>query len=66
MNDLNNYAISERKSPLVIMEKRHTKETKEEILRRAREGQRVSEVAKFYGISKMMVRTWPLLATQTA
>jgi transposase-like protein len=40
------------------MGKRHTKETREEILRKVREGQRVSEVAKSYGISEMTVRTW--------
>lgn len=45
------------------MGKRHSKETKEEILRKVREGQRVSEVAKSYGISEMTVRTW--LARET-
>jgi transposase-like protein len=40
------------------MAKRYPKETKEEVLKKIREGQRVSEVAKAYGINDMTIRTW--------
>jgi len=40
------------------MGKRYAKEVKEEVLRKIREGQRVSEVAKAYGINDMTIRTW--------
>lgn len=40
------------------MAKRYPKETKEEVLTKIREGQRVSEVAKAYGINDMTIRTW--------
>jgi transposase-like protein len=40
------------------MAKRYPKETKEEVLKKIREGQRVSDVAKAYGINDMTIRTW--------
>ena len=40
------------------MGKRYAKEVKEEVLRKIREGQRVSDVAKAYGINDMTIRTW--------
>jgi len=40
------------------MAKRYPKETKDEVLEKIREGQRVSEVAKAYGINDMTIRTW--------
>jgi len=42
----------------MCMAKRYPKETKEEVLKKIREGQRVSEVAKAYGINDMTIRTW--------
>ena len=38
--------------------KRYPREIKEEVLKKIREGQRVSEVAKAHGINEMTVRTW--------
>jgi len=40
------------------MAKRYPKETNEEVLRKIREGQRVSEVARAYGINDMTIRSW--------
>jgi transposase-like protein len=40
------------------MAKRYPKEIKEEVLKKIREGQRVSEVAKAHGINDMTIRTW--------
>ena len=40
------------------MGKRYAKEVKEEVLRKIREGQRVSEVARSYGINEMTIRSW--------
>ena len=40
------------------MAKRYPKETKEEVLKKIREGQKVTDVAKAYGISDMTIRTW--------
>lgn len=40
------------------MAKRYPKETKEEVLRKIRGGQRVSEVARAYGINDMTIRSW--------
>ena len=40
------------------MAKRHSKETKEEVLKKVREGQRVSEVENAHGINDMTLRTW--------
>ena len=40
------------------MAKRYPREIKEEVLKKIREGQRVSEVAKAHGINEMTVRTW--------
>ncbi len=40
------------------MPKRYPKETKEEVLKKIREGQKVSDVAKAYGINDMTIRTW--------
>lgn len=40
------------------MPKRYSKETKDEVLGKIRSGQRVSEVAKTYGINEMTVRSW--------
>lgn len=40
------------------MGKRYSKEKKEEVLGKIRGGQRVSEVAKTYGINEMTVRSW--------
>lgn len=42
----------------MCMAKRNPKETKEEVLKKIREGQRVSEVAKAYGINDVTIRTW--------
>lgn len=40
------------------MAKRYSKEIREEVLGKVRSGQRVSDVAKTYGISDMTIRTW--------
>lgn len=40
------------------MGKRYAKEVKEEVLRKIREGQRVSEVARSHGINEMTIRSW--------
>ena len=40
------------------MAKRYPREIKEEVLKKIREGQRVSEVAKAHGINETTVRTW--------
>lgn len=40
------------------MGKRYTKEIRDEVLGKIRNGQRVSEAAKVYGISEMTIRTW--------
>lgn len=40
------------------MAKRYSKEVKEEVLGKIRNGQRVSEVAKVHGISEMTIRSW--------
>jgi transposase-like protein len=40
------------------MGKRYTKEVKEEVLRKIREGQRVLEVARSHGINEMTIRSW--------
>lgn len=40
------------------MAKRYSKEVKDEVLRKIREGQRVVEVAKTFGINDMTIRTW--------
>ena len=40
------------------MGKRYAKEVKEEVLRKVREGQRVSEVARSHGINEMTIRSW--------
>ena len=40
------------------MGKRYGKEVKEEVVRKIRDGQKVSEVAKAHGINEMTVRTW--------
>jgi transposase-like protein len=40
------------------MAKRYPRETKEDVLKKIREGQRVSEVAKAHGINEMTIRTW--------
>lgn len=38
--------------------KRDAKETMREVLKKNREGQRVSELAKPYGVNDMSVRSW--------
>ena len=40
------------------MAKRYSKEVKEEVLGKIRNGQKVSEVAKIHGISEMTIRSW--------
>lgn len=40
------------------MGKRYSKEVKEEVLGKIRNGQKVSEVAKIHGISEMTIRSW--------
>lgn len=40
------------------MGKRYTREVKEEVLAKIRNGQKVSEVAEIHGISEMTIRTW--------
>ncbi len=40
------------------MAKRYPKETKAEMLKKIRVGQKVSEVARPYGINDMTIRTW--------
>jgi len=40
------------------MRKRYSKEIKEEVVGKIRDGQRVSEVAKTYGINELTVRSW--------
>jgi len=40
------------------MANRYPKETKEEVLKKIREGQRVSDVVRTYGINDMTIRTW--------
>lgn len=40
------------------MGKRYAKEVKEEVLRKIREGQKVSEVSRVFGINDMTIRTW--------
>jgi transposase-like protein len=40
------------------MGKRYAQEVKEEVLRKIREGQRVSEVARSHGINEMTIRSW--------
>lgn len=40
------------------MGKRYAKEIKEEVLRKVRGGQKVSEVSKTHGINEMTIRTW--------
>jgi transposase-like protein len=40
------------------MGKRYAKEVKEEVLRKIREGQRVSKVARSHGINEMTIRSW--------
>lgn len=40
------------------MAKRCTKELKEEVLGKVRNGSKISEVSKQYGINDMTIRTW--------
>lgn len=40
------------------MGKRYSKELKEEVLGKIREGQKVVELSKAYGINDMTIRTW--------
>lgn len=40
------------------MAKRYPQEVKEEVLKKIRNGQKVSDVAKLHGISDMTIRTW--------
>ena len=40
------------------MAKRYSKEVREEVLGKIREGQKVSEVARVFGINDMTIRTW--------
>jgi transposase-like protein len=40
------------------MAKRYSAEVREEVLKKIRGGQRVSEVAKAHGINEVTVRTW--------
>lgn len=40
------------------MRKRYSKEIKEEVLGKIRNGQKVSEIANTYGIKETTVRTW--------
>ncbi len=40
------------------MEKRYSKEVREEVLGKIRNGRRVRDVAREHGITEMMVRTW--------
>ena len=42
----------------MCMAKRYPKETKEEVLKKIRESQKVADVAKAFGISDMTIRTW--------
>jgi transposase-like protein len=40
------------------MPKRYSAETREEVLKKIRSGQKVSEVAKVHGINEMTIRSW--------
>jgi transposase-like protein len=40
------------------MAKRYPQEVREEVLKKIRNGQKVSDVAKLHGISDMTIRTW--------
>lgn len=40
------------------MAKRYPKETKEAVLKKIRDGQRISEVSKLFGINEMTIRSW--------
>ena len=42
------------------MSKRYPQEVREEVLKKIRNGQKVSEVAKLHGINDMTIRTWLL------
>lgn len=48
------------------MPKRYPKETRDEVLKKIRGGQKVSEVAKVHGINEMTVRTWLERDTESA
>lgn len=47
------------------MGKHYGTEVKEEILGKIREGQRVSEVARTYGINKTTIRSWLVRDTES-
>jgi transposase-like protein len=40
------------------MSKRYAPEVREEVLKKIRNGQRASDVAKLFGINEMIIRTW--------
>lgn len=40
------------------MAKRYPQEVREEVLKKIRNGQKVSDVAKLHGINDMTIRTW--------